>query len=241
MAAWVGRKRRGTTGVPWWKPISAAGNGSSVMHCARKPTSVKQPKWHSLSTSSTACWRWDARATSALHEAKRAWDHRVRRLIHATRSLCAALCLPARLLAGHRLRPLDLPSPIAMLAPPQARHLEPGAVATQEGPSTRIAMLPVPGKSSGNYGWTTFFLQRSFLERRSPLSASPKRGQRRRCATNIGAAARQGGLDDAGYVAYCALRSRLVSAVRRPRIDPTRNMPYPAGVSRHSRASLRVP
>jgi hypothetical protein len=21
MAAWVGRKRRGTTGVPWWKPI----------------------------------------------------------------------------------------------------------------------------------------------------------------------------------------------------------------------------
>src|SRR5437588_11352901 len=77
MAAWVGRKRRGTTGVPWWKPISVAGNGSSVMHCAHKPKSVKQPKWHLLSTSSTACWRWDARATSALHEAKRAWDHRV--------------------------------------------------------------------------------------------------------------------------------------------------------------------
>jgi hypothetical protein len=34
-----------------------------------------------------------------------------------------------------------------------------------------------------------FFLQRSFLERSSPLSASPKRGQRRRCATDIGAAA----------------------------------------------------
>src|SRR3984893_17041830 len=72
-----------------------------------------------------------------------------------------------------------------------------------------------------------FFLQRSFLdlERRSPLSASPKRGQRRRCAPDIGAAARQGGLDDAGYVAYCALRSRLVSAVRRRRIAPKRNMP----------------
>jgi hypothetical protein len=37
-------------------------------------------------------------------------------------------------------------------------------------------MLPGPGKSSGNYGWTTFFLQRSFLERRSPLSASPSAG-----------------------------------------------------------------
>jgi hypothetical protein len=35
MAAWVRKKRRGTTGVPWWKPILAAGNGSSVMHCDR--------------------------------------------------------------------------------------------------------------------------------------------------------------------------------------------------------------
>src|SRR6266404_7506679 len=131
---------------------------------------------------------------------------------------CGVACWPSSLSSGSA-------SPIAMLAPPQARHLEPGAVATQEGPSTRTAMLPVPGKSSGNYGWTTFFLQRSFLERRSPLSASPKRGQRRRCATDIGAAARQGGLDDAGYVAYCALRSRLVSAVRRRRIAPKRNMP----------------
>src|SRR5437870_11827632 len=86
MAAWVGRKRRGTTGVLWWKPISAAGNGSSVMRCARKPTSVKQPKWHSLSTSSTACWRWDARATSASYETTRTRDHCVHRLIHATRS-----------------------------------------------------------------------------------------------------------------------------------------------------------
>src|SRR5439155_26738791 len=73
----VGRKPRGTTGVPWSKPILAAGNGSSAMHCARKPMSVEQPKWHLLSTSSTVSWRWDARATSALHEAKRAWDHRV--------------------------------------------------------------------------------------------------------------------------------------------------------------------
>src|SRR6267142_982310 len=29
--------------------------------------------------------------------------------------------------------------------------------ATQEAPSTWTAMLPVPGKSSANYGWTTFF------------------------------------------------------------------------------------
>src|SRR5439155_23842828 len=86
MAAWVGRKHRGTTGVPWWKPISAAGNGSSVMRCARKPTSVKQPKWHSLSTSSTACWRSDARATSASYETTRTRDHCVHRLIHATGS-----------------------------------------------------------------------------------------------------------------------------------------------------------
>src|SRR5882757_7281481 len=56
------------------------------MRCAPKPTSVKQPKWHSLSTSSTACWRWDARATSASYETTRTRDHCVHRLIHATRS-----------------------------------------------------------------------------------------------------------------------------------------------------------
>src|SRR5437016_137100 len=56
------------------------------MRCARKPTSVKQPKWHSLSTSSTACWRWDARVTSASYETTRTRDHCVHRLIHATRS-----------------------------------------------------------------------------------------------------------------------------------------------------------
>jgi hypothetical protein len=68
-----------------------------------------------------------------------------------------------------------------------------------------------------------FFCRRR-LRTPQPLSASPKRGQRRRGATDIGAAARQGGLDDAGYVAYCALRSRLVSAVQPRRIAPKRNM-----------------
>jgi hypothetical protein len=37
-------------------------------------------------------------------------------------------------------------------------------VATQEEPSTRTAMLPVPGKSSGNMAGQHFFLQRSFLD-----------------------------------------------------------------------------
>jgi hypothetical protein len=49
--AWVGRKRRGKTGVPWWKPILAAGNGSLVTRCARKPISVKRPKSQLPSTS----------------------------------------------------------------------------------------------------------------------------------------------------------------------------------------------
>src|SRR4051812_188017 len=62
------------------------------MRCARKPTSVKQPKWHSLSKSSTACWRWDARATSASYETTRTRDHCVHRLIHATRSFGGAYC-----------------------------------------------------------------------------------------------------------------------------------------------------
>src|SRR5207244_13496786 len=64
------------------------------MRCARKPTSVKQPKWHSLSTSSTACWRWDARATSASYETTRTRDHCVHRLIHATRSRGATIYDP---------------------------------------------------------------------------------------------------------------------------------------------------
>src|SRR4029077_16759741 len=72
------------------------------MHCARKPTSVKQPKWHSLSTSSTACWCWDARATSASYETTRAGDHCVHRLIHATRSQ-GAVCRAARRTRWRRL------------------------------------------------------------------------------------------------------------------------------------------
>src|SRR5438034_10639085 len=77
-----------TAGYNWRALVeaAAAGNGSSVMRCARKPTSVKQPKWHPLSTSSTACWRWDARATSASYDTTRTRDHCVHRLIHATRS-----------------------------------------------------------------------------------------------------------------------------------------------------------
>src|SRR5438445_323176 len=115
MAAWVGRKPRGTTGGPWWKPISAAGNGSSVMRCAHKPTSVKQPKWHSLSTSSTACWRWDARATSASYETTRAWDHCVHRLIQDTGRIVAAALTTNDVDDGSHVGPLldQIDSPIA--------------------------------------------------------------------------------------------------------------------------------
>src|SRR6202040_2115291 len=74
---------------------------------------------------------------------------------------CGVACWPSSSSSGSA-------SPIAMLAPPQARHLEPGAVATQEGPSTRTAMLPVPGKSSGNYGWTTFFSAAQLLRTPEP-------------------------------------------------------------------------
>ena len=42
---------------------------------AHKPKNAKQPKWHSLSTSSTACWRWDAQATFASYETTRTRDH----------------------------------------------------------------------------------------------------------------------------------------------------------------------
>jgi DDE family transposase len=78
-----------TAGYNWRALVEAdigRWNGSSVMPCARKPTSVKQPKWHSLSTSSTACWRWDAQAASASYETARIRDHCVHQLIHATRS-----------------------------------------------------------------------------------------------------------------------------------------------------------
>src|ERR1700730_8445632 len=36
------------------------------------------------------------------------------------------------------------------------------------GPSTRTAMFAVPGKSSGNYGWTTFFSAAQLLRLRTP-------------------------------------------------------------------------
>src|SRR3954464_1717928 len=35
------------------------------MSCARTPRSVGRPRWTSPSTSSTACWTWDAQPTSA--------------------------------------------------------------------------------------------------------------------------------------------------------------------------------
>src|SRR5207245_2140862 len=79
------------------------------MRCARKPTSVKQPKWHSLSTSSTACWRWDARATSASYETTRTPDHCVHRLIHATRSVGAAIANAV----GYRIIALHLPCAVS--------------------------------------------------------------------------------------------------------------------------------
>jgi hypothetical protein len=39
------QKASGTTEMPWWKPILAAGDGKSVMRCARKPTSGMRPRW----------------------------------------------------------------------------------------------------------------------------------------------------------------------------------------------------
>jgi hypothetical protein len=60
-------------------------------------------------------------------------------------------------------------SPFAMLAPPQARRSEPGGAATQEGPSTWTAMLPVPGKSSGKCGGTTILCYPASLLKTLPL------------------------------------------------------------------------
>jgi len=48
-------------------------------------------------------------------------------------------------------------APVAMLAPPQARRLGPGGAATQQGPSTSTAMLPVRGKSSENVSGCDFY------------------------------------------------------------------------------------
>src|SRR5207302_11474364 len=68
--------------------------------------------------------------------------------------------------------------------------------ATQEGPSTWTAMLPVPGKSSGKCGGTTIFCCPAKLLKMSPLvdgqsavSTLWKWGQRRRVVTGIGATA----------------------------------------------------
>src|SRR5438552_12576334 len=84
------------------------------MRCARKPTSVEQPKRHLLSTSSTACWRWDAQATSASYETTRTRDHRVHRLIHATRSLFTGPPLGA---LEERQNVVPTPAAIAKLRP----------------------------------------------------------------------------------------------------------------------------
>jgi hypothetical protein len=63
-----------------------------------------------------------------------------------------------------------------MLAPPQARHFEPGAVATQEGAVDTDSNASRAGEVERKL-WldNIFFCSAAFLERRSPLSASPKR------------------------------------------------------------------
>ena len=43
-AAWLGRRLPAITGVPWWRPISAASNGLSVMGCDPTPIGVEQPR-----------------------------------------------------------------------------------------------------------------------------------------------------------------------------------------------------
>ena len=42
--------------------------------CARMRTSVERPRWRLRSTRSTACWTWDAQATSASPDPRRGWD-----------------------------------------------------------------------------------------------------------------------------------------------------------------------
>src|SRR5882762_3945432 len=102
------------------------------MRCARKPTSVKQPKWHSLSTSSTACWCWDARATSASHETTRIRDHCVHRLIHATRSLVVVMAAaPSLRLELHKT-----------LVPAQHRDIPPGCDVPDPGLSPARSRSP---------------------------------------------------------------------------------------------------
>src|SRR5215204_449446 len=56
------------------------------MRCARRPTAGKRPRSSLRAACRTACSGSDARSTSASPEAEKAWAHRVRPLIHATRS-----------------------------------------------------------------------------------------------------------------------------------------------------------
>ncbi len=49
-AAWDGRRPRGTTGVPWWRPISPDGNASLATGCARGLTGDRRPRWPSPPT-----------------------------------------------------------------------------------------------------------------------------------------------------------------------------------------------
>src|SRR6185312_1916854 len=51
--------------------------GRTVLYATRPKTparlirATRSPRWQLLSTSSTACWSWDAPATSALHKTER--------------------------------------------------------------------------------------------------------------------------------------------------------------------------
>src|SRR4051812_11350917 len=48
--AWAGRGPQGITGVLSWKPISRAGNASSVTGCASRRTGVRRVRWRSPPT-----------------------------------------------------------------------------------------------------------------------------------------------------------------------------------------------
>jgi len=209
-------------GVPWWKPISAAGNGSSVMRCgARKNRQAsKQPKRHSLSTSSTACWRWGRpsyvplcmRAQEGLGSSRPSADpcNKV--------PSAPLLCLPARLLAGQS----SSSSGSAIAHRDACTTHKPGTWSQGAvgdpggGRRQRIAMLPRAGEVERKImaGQTFFFLQRSFLERRSPaVGQSQARAATAVCATDIGAAgAPKAASTDAGYVCLMCTALKFLSA-----------------------------
>ena len=52
-----------------WKQVI----GDEVRAHADEGRATERPRWRSLSTGSTACSSWDARATSALPDARRDW------------------------------------------------------------------------------------------------------------------------------------------------------------------------